>query len=260
MYSRSVAFDHQPAAASPIRTSAMARPAEATAGLCRRAHLAARFDSDGRRASTGRSIEEPPQVLGQFARRGVTLGRILRQGLEDDLLEVQRDHRIAFPRRDRLFEADLPQDRLAVLAVVGRDEGQELVEGGPQCVDVGTVVDQPPRPQDLFGAHVPERPDHVAAGRQVAVAADPGQAEIGDPEVAPFVHEQVRGLDVPVQHLVAVREVERLGRLLAQPGHLAGRQAALALAHAAAGSLRPGAAPRSASWPGRGSPDPLRRR
>ena len=55
---------------------------------------------------------------------------------------------------------------VVVAAVEGRPEGQQLVEGQAQGVDVGALVDHPAAGQGLLGAHVAERADQVAGPRQ----------------------------------------------------------------------------------------------
>ena len=75
----------------------------------------------------------------------------------------------------------------------------------------------------LFGAHVAQGPEQVAAMRQVAAALEAGQAEVGDPEVARAVDQQVAGLDVAVQDAQRVGVLQGLGRLHGQPGRLARR-------------------------------------
>ncbi len=80
------------------------------------------------------------------------------------------------------------------------------------------MVDPDPVGQGLLGAHVPQRPQHIARHRQAGVALEPRQAEVGDPEIAAIVDQDVGGLDVPVEHLQLVGVLERLGRLLPQTG------------------------------------------
>ena len=121
----------------------------------------------------------------------------------------------------RLLLGDPAEQLLAVGALEDRPEGHQLVEGRAQRVDVGPLVNDRVVGRRLLGAHVAQRAQHVAGRRQARLALEPGQAEVGDPEVPPAVDHQVRRLDVAVQHPLLVRVLERLGRLAAQPGGLA---------------------------------------
>ncbi len=76
-----------------------------------------------------------------------------------------------------------------------------------------------------LGTEIAQRPDDVAGGRQVALPPHAGQPEIGDPEAMISVDQEVRGLDVAVQDVVAMGVVERLGRLTGQLRRLARREA-----------------------------------
>ncbi len=69
-----------------------------------------------------------------------------------------------------------------VAAVEGGLQRQKLVKRHSQGVDVGPLVDDAAAGLGLFGAHVPERADHIAGVRQAQVAREPRQAEVGDPE------------------------------------------------------------------------------
>ena len=73
-------------------------------------------------------------------------------------------------------------------------------------------------PRRLLGAHVAERAGQVAGERQAGVPLHVGHAEIGDPEVAAPVQQQVGRLDVAVDDPLVVCVAERLGGLDAQPG------------------------------------------
>src|SRR5262249_4285888 len=75
--------------------------------------------------------------------------------------------------------------------------------------------------ESLLGAHVPKRAQDVAGEGQAVVTLDLGQAEVGDPETALGVEQQVRGLDVSVEDAPGVRVIERLGRLKAEGGDVA---------------------------------------
>ena len=118
---------------------------------------------------------------------------------------------------------DPAEDLGAVAAVDGRAERQQLVERHAQRVDVGPAVDHHPPAQGLLGAHVPQRAQDVAGERQPVVAADLRQAEVGDPEPALGVEQQVARLDVAVEDAAGVGVIQRLGGLERQPGGVAGR-------------------------------------
>ena len=164
-------------------------------------------------------IEESPQVVGQVLRRGVSVRDVPGQRLEHDRLQVARDGRVPEARRFRLGKGHLVEKLIAVAAVVGRVEGQQLVERRAQRVDVGPVIDDPAAGRRLLGAHVPQRSEDVAGHRQAAVGLHARQAEIGDPEVAMHVNQQVGGLDVAVDDPLAMGIIEGLGGLQAQVGH-----------------------------------------
>ena len=56
-------------------------------------------------------------------------------------------------------------------------------------------------------------------------ALEPGQAEVGDPQLTAVVDQQVRRLDVAVDHAQMMCVLEGLGGLDAQPGDLAEERA-----------------------------------
>ena len=85
--------------------------------------------------------------------------------------------------RDGIVVGDLPDQRVAVAALEGRAEGQQLVERRPQRIDVAAVVDDPAPGEDLLGAGVAERAQELARDREPGIAGDLGQAEVGDPEL-----------------------------------------------------------------------------
>jgi hypothetical protein len=75
-------------------------------------------------------------------------------------------------------------------------ESQELVEGDTQRVDVGSLVDDDPAAQRLFGTHIAQGSHQVPGHGQAGVLAEAGQAEVGDPEVSAPVEHQVGRLDI----------------------------------------------------------------
>ncbi len=75
------------------------------------------------------------------------------------------------------------------------------------------VIEHAPVPPHLLRAHVAKRAQHAAAGCEIALGLDHGQAEVGHPKVLLGVDQEIRGLDVAVHdaHLVGV--FQRVGRL-----------------------------------------------
>ncbi len=111
---------------------------------------------------------------------------------------------------------------MAVLAVEGGAEGRQLVQGRPEAVDVGPGVELGPAP-GLFGAQVAKGADDVAGLRQVATVNEVGEAEIGDPEVARPVDQEVCRLDVAVDDSEVMGMGQRLGGLQGQACRLSRR-------------------------------------
>ena len=99
-----------------------------------------------------------------------------------------------------------------------RAQRQQLVQGRAQGVDVAPAVRDAPEP---LGGHVPQGPDHVLRLRQVLPLLEFRQAEVGNPDIADRIQEQVRRLDVAVQHAALVGVRQGVGHLGAQAGDLA---------------------------------------
>ena len=65
----------------------------------------------------------------------------------------------------------------------------------------------------LLGAHVAQGADEVSGRRHAGFTPDTGQAEVGDPQVAATIDQQVGRLHVAVHNAALVGVFERLGRL-----------------------------------------------
>ena len=107
-------------------------------------------------------------------------------------------------------------------AIANREGGtarRQLVERRPQGVDVGPRVTAAGEP---LRRHVAQGPQQVAGvGQRLGVGRVMRQAEVGDPDDAPLVQQDVRRLDVAVDDPLAVRVGEGLSGLEADPRHLA---------------------------------------
>ena len=95
-----------------------------------------------------------------------------------------------------------------------RPERQQFVKRRAQGIQVAPGVGDAAEP---LRGHVPQRPDDVPGVREVARLLGLGQAEIGDPDVAQGVEDQVRRLDVAVEDVPGVRVGEGAGHLRADP-------------------------------------------
>ena len=100
------------------------------------------------------AVEESLQVVGEFLRSGVAVGRLLAQRLQYNRLQLRGDGGVQSSGRDGIVVGDLPDERVAVASLEGRAERDELVERRAQRIDVASVVDDAPAGQELFGAGV----------------------------------------------------------------------------------------------------------
>ncbi len=142
----------------------------------------------------------------------------LDRALEHDRLQVAGDAAVVLPQWRRRLVGDLV-DELDLVPLGERGpQGQHLVERGAQRVDVAAAVGDAPEP---LGGHEPQRPDQVVRLREIVALDQLGQAEVGDPDVALGVEQEIGRLDVAMDDPLAVGVVERIGDLGTQPGDLA---------------------------------------
>ncbi len=191
-------------------------------------------------------LQKAPQVLGQLLRGSVTLLRALGHRLEHDRLEFRRNSRVQPPERLWLIEGDLPQHFLAITAGVGPLQRQQLIKRHTQRIDVGARVDDDALGQGLFRAHVADGAQQIPRHGQSGVGPQSGQAEVGDPQPAAGVNQQVGRFDVPVDHPQLVRVLQGLGRLHAQLGR--GTEESRALRRISRGQPRDRGAGGLAGW------------
>ena len=87
------------------------------------------------------------------------------------------------------------------------------------------MVEQDALAGRLLRAHVANRARQVAGQRQAPFGLKLSEAEVGDPQLAAGVEQQIPRLDVAMNHAHLVRVLQGLGRLDAQPrGNLIERQ------------------------------------
>ncbi|OJW17043.1 MAG: hypothetical protein BGO49_03295 [Planctomycetales bacterium 71-10] len=147
--------------------------------------------------------EEPPQVVGHLAARRVASRRIAGRGHGDDRLQVAGDGGAAASDRHGFgFERE-PARLERGRSLVGRPAGEDEVEDRPERVDVDGGLAPPRLAEDLFGRHVAGGPrEGPVDGERPRSILDEGprQAEVGHLGDAGFGQEDVRGLQVPVDH------------------------------------------------------------
>ena len=179
-------------------------------------------------------LEVAHERLGRLVARG----RFLGEELLDDEDGPGADPRSLVRERRRRRGAD-ELHRLHGRLVLPRDLAREhLVERDPEGEEVGASVDHGALAVRMLGREILRRPDEeplLRDGRVVVLAADEPEAD--ELHLAARVHEDVLGLDVPVEELVRrevaerardlARDLERLGlgELLALDDQLAERAA-----------------------------------
>ena len=98
----------------------------------------------------------------------------------------------------------------------------QLVQDHAQRIDVGALRERGPR-RALLGRHVAGRPrQHV----QIGVDPGNGDAEVGNPHLSAVVDQNVRRLEVAVQHAACVRGGQPAGQLAGDVHDLLGWHAA----------------------------------
>ena len=167
----------------------------------------------GPAGADGLALQEPVQVVRQVLRGGVASGGFFRHCLEDDRFQIGGDREVDSPGCGWFLFVDLPQECRPVGGVERRPQREQLVERCAERIDIGAMVEHHARALRLFRAHVTERAQQVAGHREVGVALDTCQAEVGEPQAAAGVDQEVRGLDIAVDDAAGVGMLQRLGRL-----------------------------------------------
>jgi hypothetical protein len=161
-----------------------------------------------KRPSTA-TIKEPLQVGRQVARGLVTPVRLFRQALERDRFQVFGDVPVQFAGTGRLVVQDLQREH-PLRAAERQFARQELEENHAQAVNVAAGVDAMSFAAGLLGRHVRRRAEDLSfeRHRQFARVAL-GQAEVGDVRRSVLVDQDVRRLEVAMDHAMLVRVLQR---------------------------------------------------
>ncbi|MCG3180811.1 MAG: hypothetical protein BIFFINMI_03174 [Phycisphaerae bacterium] len=160
-------------------------------------------------------VQEPLKVVAQRVSRRVAVGRVASDGLEDDGLQIARDVGVDASRPRRRLLGDLLDQAAAVALVERRAERQQLVERQPEAVDVAAAVGASGEP---LRRRVAQRAGDLPAGRRVGRLDRLGQSEVGHPDHAAGVQQQVGRLDVAVQRALRVGVGQGVGDLSADAG------------------------------------------
>src|SRR5262249_22478383 len=88
------------------------------------------------------------------------------------------------------------------------------------------VIDHHATSQSLLGTHVTQSSQQVAGASQAHFILKTSQTEVGDPEVASGVDEEVSRFDIAVEDSQAMSVLERLGGLLTEPSDVTDQLAA----------------------------------
>jgi hypothetical protein len=126
--------------------------------------------------------QEPAQVVRQGGSREVAAVGLLVEAFEADGLQVSRQV-VAQPRGgDRLGPQHLAEQITAIVPLERRAAGEQLVQDGPQRVDIDGRAQLADLARGLFRSHVGWRAQDGAGLSPGGVCAgELGEAEVGDP-------------------------------------------------------------------------------
>ena len=115
--------------------------------------------------------------------------------------------------RGRRFLLLDPRDQHSLAPLERSDAGQELVEDHSQAVDVGPGVNRPLFTSRLLGRHVCRGADHLAVQRGKPIGTGQlCQSEIGEEGLSSGVDQDVRWLDIAVDHAALMGVFQRIGQ------------------------------------------------
>ena len=168
------------------------------------------------------------QILFEVTRPLVAVARLLREGLEQDLLEPRRNAGVEEPRRGDIRIADFLEGAVVRLADEELLPGEHLVEDDAHRKDVAPAVGR--ETTDLFGAHVAELALENSRLGLLRPVRRLGDTKVDDLHLAVVGDEDVLRRHIPVDNVelhppripFAVRVVEPLGNLRRQVHRLGG--------------------------------------
>ena len=164
------------------------------------------------------AFQKTIDVLRKLPRRHVASQRFLGNGLEHDGFKIDRDRFVEPARRPRLLQGDLVQKHLPVPPLEGRFQRQHLIEGDAKGVDVGAMVDAPPLSEGLLRTHVTQGAHQISGQGQARLGLHPGETEVGDPEVAEVIEDEIPRFHIAVDDADRVGMLERFRGLNAEAG------------------------------------------
>ena len=161
------------------------------------------------------------KVQSEPAGRGIAFLGVFLQAFQADRLQVGMNLGIERSGTPRLLFDDLAQDLHRTVGLERSLTREQGVEDRAQAVDIGGGGDLVAQPLGLLGSHVAGRA-HRRRGRdrrRLAIGFQPlGQSEVNHVGLVVVVHQDVRRLQVAVQHSALVGVVDRGGDLRDQPG------------------------------------------
>ena len=166
------------------------------------------------------------EILGERGRRRVSIVGVARHRLRDDRAELAGDRGDRGGERPRRSGEHAIERGLGRRVGVGRRAGEQLVEDRADRVDIRALVDE--LAARLLGGHVRRRADDLAGDRRararsrrrdVFARVRLGQIALAIAREAPVDHDglaeradhDVRGLEIAVDHALAVRVTDGVG-------------------------------------------------
>src|SRR5208337_69289 len=136
--------------------------------------------------------------------RRITVAWIALHGMEDDLFNLRRYFRVAFPRRHRVAGDAGVHDRERVVAIERHYADSHFVQHCAKAENVGPRI--PALPFDLFGGHIIGRADSWRKTGECdsSTLCGPGDAEVHDPDSAVVADHDVLRFEVTMDYTVFV--------------------------------------------------------